>query len=109
MVAGYAGYYLCRSNLSVTLPLIIDDLVSRGVDPSVARVRLGTIASIGVLAYALTKFFGGSVADAIGGRRNFLLGMAGSVACTLLFALGGGLPSFTVAWTLNRSVQALGW
>jgi OPA family glycerol-3-phosphate transporter-like MFS transporter len=109
MVAGYAGYYLCRSNLSVTLPLIIDDLASRGVDPSIARVRLGTIASVGVLAYALTKFVSGRVADAIGGRRNFLMGMAGSIICTFLFALAGGFPAFTVAWALNRSVQALGW
>jgi len=109
MVSGYAGYYLCRSNLSVTLPLIIDDLASRGVDPSVARVRLGTIASIGVLAYALTKFSGGRIADAIGGRRNFLWGMGGSIACTFLFALAGGFPAFTFAWALNRSVQALGW
>ncbi len=26
MDAGYAGYYLCRSNLSVCIPLIRDDL-----------------------------------------------------------------------------------
>ena len=32
MVLGYAGFYLCRSNLSATMPLIIDDLAKRGMD-----------------------------------------------------------------------------
>ena len=30
MVAGYAGYYLCRSNPSVCIPLIRDDLLHQG-------------------------------------------------------------------------------
>jgi sugar phosphate permease len=53
LVLGYAGYYLCRSNLSVTLPLIIDDLAARGWDPNSAKVSLGALASIGVFAYAV--------------------------------------------------------
>ncbi len=109
MVTGYTGYYVCRSNLSVALPLIADELASRGLDPSQARVKLGTIVSIGTLGYALGKFVSGSVADALGGRRNFLVGMAGSVACTLLFASGTALPLFTIAWFGNRLVQSLGW
>ncbi len=31
LVAGYAGYYLCRSNLSVTMPLIIAEMARRGI------------------------------------------------------------------------------
>ena len=41
MVVGYAGFYLCRSNLSATMPLIIDDLAARGMDPDAAKDRLG--------------------------------------------------------------------
>ena len=33
MVVGYAGFYLCRSDLSATMPLIIEDLSRRGMDP----------------------------------------------------------------------------
>jgi OPA family glycerol-3-phosphate transporter-like MFS transporter len=52
MVTGYAGYYLCRSDLSVAMPLLIAEMASRGIAPDDARIRLGTIASLGVLAYA---------------------------------------------------------
>src|SRR5215469_505804 len=109
MLLGYSGYYLCRSNFSVALPLIASELVVRGLSPGMARIMLGTIASLGVAAYAIGKFPAGALSDRLGGRRNFLAGMLGSVLCTLLFALAGGLPLFTLAWVSNRLVQSLGW
>src|SRR5262249_58060357 len=78
LVFGYAGYYLCRSNFSVTLPLIIDDLAATGWDANSAKVSLGALASIGVFAYAIGKFLSGGLADLLGGRRAFLLGTAGA-------------------------------
>lgn len=109
LVVGYAGYYLCRSNLSVTMPLIIRELAARGMGASAAQVTMGSIASLGVLAYAIGKFPSGSLADVFGGRRNFLFGMGGSIAFTLLFAATGAVPIFTLAWMGNRLVQSLGW
>jgi OPA family glycerol-3-phosphate transporter-like MFS transporter len=109
MLVGYSGYYLCRSNFSVALPLIADELAARRLSPNLARIRLGAIASLGVMAYAAGKFPAGALSDWLGGRRNFLVGMIGSVIFTWLFALGGGLPLFTLAWIGNRFVQSLGW
>jgi sugar phosphate permease len=109
MLFGYSGYYLCRSNFSVALALIADELVRRGFSSDIARIRLGTIASLGVAAYAIGKFPAGALADYLGGRRNFLGGMAGSVLFTVLFALSGGLPLLTLAWVGNRLIQSLGW
>jgi OPA family glycerol-3-phosphate transporter-like MFS transporter len=110
LVVGYAGYYLCRSNLSVTLPMIQAELGSRGMDPAIARLRLGSIASFGVLAYALSKFASGSAADFLGGRRNFLIGMAGAVLFTLGFAASGGsITMMGLMWVGNRAIQAMGW
>ena len=109
LVLGYAGYYLCRSDYSVALPLIMAELAARGIPVSVATIQMGSIASLGVLAYAFGKFPSGTVGDFLGGKRNFLLGMLGSVVFTVLFALGGGLPIFTLAWIGNRLVQSLGW
>jgi sugar phosphate permease len=109
LVTGYAGYYLCRSDLSVSLPLLIQEMVSRGIPRDVATTRFGTIASLGVLAYAIGKFPSGGLADFLGGRRNYLFGMAGSVLFTFLFAVSGGIPLFTLAWIGNRGVQSLGW
>lgn len=109
LITGYSGYYLCRSNLSVSLPLLINELASHGVSMGRAQVMLGSVASLGVLAYAIGKFPSGSLADLFGGRRNFLFGMGGSIVFTLLFAASGSLPFFTLAWMGNRLVQSLGW
>lgn len=91
------------------MPLLIRELAAHGSPPSVAKVQLGGIASLGVLAYALGKVPSGWLADSHGGRRNFLFGMGGAILFTVLFALGGGLPIFTLAWIGNRFVQSLGW
>jgi OPA family glycerol-3-phosphate transporter-like MFS transporter len=109
LTTGYAGYYLCRSNLSVTLPLLVDDLVAQGMTADEARIRVGTVASLGVLAYAVGKLGLGGLGDFFGGRRTFLAGMGGAVAFTTLCSLAGGLPLFTVAWIGNRLVQSMGW
>ena len=109
LMTGYAGYYLCRSDLSVAMPLLIKDLATHGISPQSARVSLGAIASWGVLAYAGGKFPCGWIADFLGGRRNFLAGMGGAILFTFLFALSGGIPMFTLAWVGNRLVQSLGW
>ncbi len=109
MVAGYAGYYLCRSNLSVCLPLIRADLVRQGLSADIAMKRMGTVVSFAILAYAVGKFFAGGLADFQGGRRNYLGGMIGSIGFTVLFALGGSIPLFTLASVGNRFVQSFGW
>ncbi len=109
LILGYSGYYFCRSDYSIALPLILAEQVHKGTPADVAQIRLGSIASLGVLAYAIGKFPSGTFADLFGGRRNFLGGMAGSILFTILFMLGGGFPLFTLAWIGNRFVQSLGW
>jgi OPA family glycerol-3-phosphate transporter-like MFS transporter len=109
LVTGYAGYYLCRSDFSVALPLLIRDLGAHGIPANIATVRLGVVASLGVFAYAIGKFPAGWLADYLGGKLNFLFGMAGAIVFTVLFAAAGGLPLFTLAWIGNRAVQSLGW
>jgi sugar phosphate permease len=111
MVLGYAGYYLCRSNLSVSLLEIAKELTARGLASNVseAKDRLGWAVSLGTVGYALGKFAAGSMVDLLGGRRNYLIGMAGAVVCTMLFTLGGSVPVFTLVWFANRLIQSLGW
>ena len=106
---GYSAYYFCRSDYSVALPLMLAEQVRHGANPQIAEIRLGTIASLGVFAYALGKVPAGAMADRFGGRGNFLGGMAGSSLFTLLFIAAGGFPLFTLAWIGNRLVQSMGW
>jgi MFS transporter, OPA family, glycerol-3-phosphate transporter len=105
LFAGYTGYYVCRSNLSVATPLLLDDLADTGL----TREDIGNVASLGVIFYALGKLTNGLATDFVGGRVLFLFGMAGSVVCTLFFGLATGLGVFLVVWAVNRYVQSMGW
>ncbi|HEV2284512.1 MAG TPA: MFS transporter [Steroidobacteraceae bacterium] len=109
LFCGYAACYYCRADLSVATPLIADELARRGVSHAEALIHIGTISSLGVFAYALGKLFLTGLGDYWGGRRNFLIGVGGAAVFTLLFAGGGALPVFTLAWTANRLTQSVGW
>lgn len=110
LTLGYAGYYFCRSSFSVAKPQLIEYLVAHAsMDAAAAKIALGGVASAATLAYAIGKFASGALADFWSGRRNFLLGMGGAILFNLMFALSGTLPLFTLAWVLNRLIQALGW
>jgi OPA family glycerol-3-phosphate transporter-like MFS transporter len=109
LALGYSGYYFCRSDLSVVLPVLIRDLAQHGITPNEAQIRLGFMASVGTVAYAFGKFFSGALADTGGGRRSFMGGMGGSIFFTIIFAVSGGFPIFTLAWIGNRLFQSQGW
>jgi sugar phosphate permease len=109
LMFGYSGYYFCRSDYSVALPLILAEQVRHGASQHAAELRLGSIASYGVLAYAIGKIPAGAMADRLGGRKNFLGGMLGSILFTVMFLVSGSFPLFTIAWIGNRFVQTLGW
>jgi len=106
---GYASCYFCRSNLSVAMPLLVDELERRGLTHADALVSLGSMASWGVFAYALGKWFLTGLGDYWGGKRNLLIATGGATAFTLLFASSSALPMFTVAWVGNRLTQSIGW
>jgi OPA family glycerol-3-phosphate transporter-like MFS transporter len=109
LFGGYAACYFCRADLSVATPLLVEELGRHGVSHADALVRMGSISSLGVLAYALGKLFLGGLGDFWGGRRNFLIGVGGAAAFTLLFASGLSLPLFTIAWLGNRLTQSIAW
>lgn len=123
LFTGYMGYYVCRSNLSIATPLILAEYKDQGFD----KECMGGIVSVGVLLYAVGKTLNGVLAEYLGGRGVFLLGMIASALCTVLFAftpdiapslapLAGwlGLPLAVLlpmyaVWSLNRFVQSMGW
>lgn len=106
LTVGYAGYYFCRSNLSVATPLILEQF------ESIDKKAMGSIASWGVVLYACGKLFNGVIGDFAGGRRMFLLGMVASIVATVAFGLTFGAMAFWVfllVWCFNRLVQSMGW
>jgi sugar phosphate permease len=109
LFGGYAACYFCRADLSVSAPLLVEDFATHGVGHDRAIIEIGTMTSLGVLAYALGKFFVGGLGDFWGGRRNFLIGLAGATLFTALFAATGALPVLTFAWIGNRLTQSGAW
>jgi sugar phosphate permease len=104
LLAGYSGYYLCRSNLSVAVPALVADPAA-GLD----RADIGMISSAGIVAYAAGKVVTGVAGDFLGGRTLFVGGLFLSVAATVAFSASASLPFFLLFWTFNRFVQSAGW
>jgi sugar phosphate permease len=109
LFGGYGALYFCRADLAVATPMLIEELAKHGMSHADAIVRMGSIASFGVLAYALGKLFLGGLGDFWGGRVSFLIGLGGATAFTLVFASGMSLPLFSIAWIGNRLTQSIAW
>lgn len=110
ILLGFTGYYFLRSNMMVSLPLLLASL------PGVDRAEFGTIISFGYLFYALGKFASGPIIDAFGGCRMFLGGYVASMVMVLAFTLvspnqdsNHQVLLFGIFWSLNRLSQSAGW
>ena len=102
LFVGYAGYYICRQNLSVASNLLIDGGL-------LTEIQYGLIGSVGVILYAVGKISNGVLSDFLGGRTMFLTGIVVSIACTVVFGLSGGVAAFLIVWAFNRYFQSMGW
>lgn len=91
----YAGYYICRKDISPT------------TGPGISHFAL-SLSCFGA-AYTIAQFVGGTLADRIGARRTALAGAAISILCTSLLAFHS--LSALQLWLLlgNGLGQGLGW
>ncbi len=105
LTVGYAGYYLCRSNLAAISPMLLRSSPGAGINLN----SIGLIGTVGTIAYAIGKIVNGVQSDFLGGRRLFLLGIIGSVVATVCFGFGSGLGIFVVTWTIGRFFGSMGW
>lgn len=102
MLLGYIGYYLGRQNLSAALPLISEEF-------QYTNTQLGMLMTFSELAYALGKFINGPIADKVGGKRIFLVGLAGTIVFNILFPQFSTLIMFTIIWCCCRFFLSMGW
>ena len=115
LFTGYAGYYFCRTNLA----LAKSSLAAEFKDEGITEKSITTIASTGLVFYAVGKLITGAACDFVGGRIMFIGGMFGSVACTYLFlaapTIAGKFGFLSLFWLflfascLNRFIQSTGW
>ena len=102
MIIGYIGYYLCRGNISAALPLMSREL-------QFSNTELGLILTFSELSYGVGKLINGPLADKIGGKKIFLLGMLGAILFNLLFTKANSIFMFTIIWSLCRYFLSMGW
>lgn len=102
LVAGYIGVYLCRKNLAVAVPLLVEDF-------GATREEVGRIASAGTLAYAAGKLLLAPLVDRFGGRNSFVAALFAVVGCGALSALSPTLGILGLAYACNRLAASPAW
>jgi sugar phosphate permease len=102
LLLGYVGYYLVRANMSAAFPLLSKAF-------GYTNSQLGLIAFYSELAYSTGKFLTGPAADKIGGKKIFLIGMAGGIVMNVVFSQLHTLSLFILAWSVCRFFLAMGW
>lgn len=98
----YAGFYLCRKNLSVLMPLLQNDL-------GISKLDLANIVFAYSLAYALGQFVTGMLADRFGARAVVTGGLLLSVASNLAMGWNPSVLMLFVLGMLNGAGQSAGW
>jgi MFS transporter, OPA family, glycerol-3-phosphate transporter len=104
LLVGYSGYYVCRS----VLPVVSNQMMSDS-QLGFSEVQYGLLGTVGIIAYAVGKLFGGYFAGAVSSRVLFLAGMILSVVCVACFGFADGMAMILITWGANRFVQAQGW
>jgi Sugar phosphate permease len=98
----YAGFYLCRKNLSVVMPFMASDL-------GYSNMQLAGIVFGYSVLYALGQFFFGVLADRFGSRAIVACGLLVAVTSNLLLGFAVSLPILTALACLNGAGQSAGW
>ena len=98
----YAGFYLCRKNLSVVLPLLNHVSGLRSMD--LANIVFGYS-----LLYAVGQFGCGPLSDRIGAKRVVGVGLLLVVASNFLMSAHASLIWLLAFACLNGAGQSTGW
>lgn len=99
----YASFYLCRVNISVALPEIMENF-------DISKSQMGLVLSSLFLFYAVGQFINGQLGDKLNSRRIITLGLLASAILNLFFGLSGGvLGLMVVLWGANGYFQSMGW
>src|ERR1700744_6331243 len=98
----YAGFYLCRKNLSIALPLL-------GRTSEMSSMRLANIVFGYSLLYAIGQFVFGFLSDRIGPKRVVGVGLLMIVVMNLAMGFHTAILWLMIFACLNGAAQATGW
>jgi len=99
----YASFYLCRVNISVALPGIMQEF-------GLTKTNMGIVLSSLFALYVIGQFVNGQLGDRLNSRRIITVGLLSSAVLNTFFGLAGGiLGLMVILWGLNGYVQSMGW
>jgi sugar phosphate permease len=98
----YAGYYFCRKNFSVVMPMMARTLRYGNFD-------LANLVFVFSLAYVAGQFLNGSAADRYGPRTTATCGGLLSAACSAAMAFSGSYQAMLLLQIGNGLGQGCGW
>ena len=98
----YAGFYLCRKNLSVAMPLLAKDA-------GWSNLELANVVFGYSLLYASGQFVFGMLADRFGSRVVVSLGLLAAVLSNVCMGMLPSLTALIVFSCCNGAGQSGGW
>jgi MFS transporter, OPA family, glycerol-3-phosphate transporter len=98
----YAGYYLCRKNLAVVLPLLT-------TQEHFAEQELAGVVSLYSLFYAVCQFVTGPLSDRFGPRLVVITGLSLVVISNFLMGFAFNVWHLFLLACANGAGQATGW
>ena len=98
----YAGFYLCRKNFSVAMPIITRELET-------TKEEFAIVLTAYSLMYMLGQFLNGFLSDKKGPRIIVTIGLLISVAANILMGWSGVIGFFVFLMGLNGLGQSAGW
>jgi sugar phosphate permease len=98
----YAGFYFCRKNFSVVMPLLRHDLGE-------SNMQLAAVITGYSVLYALSQFLSGALSDYFGPRRVVGIGMCIVVLANVLMGFQTSLVAFVILGCLSGAGQSTGW
>ena len=98
----YGGFYLCRKNFSIAMPLLDQDL-------GFTKDNFATILFFYSLFYALGQFYNGFFSDKFGPRLIVGIGLFLSILANILMGFGAALLVFILLLSINGTGQSTGW
>ncbi len=99
----YASFYLCRVNISIAMPGIMEEF-------GLTKTSMGFVLTSLFFAYAVGQFINGQLGDKLNSRRMITMGLLSSAVLNILFGFTAGtLGLMIVIWGLNGYFQSMGW
>ncbi len=104
MYGGYAGLVLCQTTVSIASPEMIAD-PALGLD----EAGFGALIGWGAAGALAGKLLNGAIADALGGRRLFLIAMSLMGVATVVFGASSAHSLFILMNFLAQLTKAGAW